>query len=183
MSVGVNIKKERMEKSISQETLGKAIGMSKANISKIESGQIDPSVETLAAIAKALGCNPVDFFHEGATRREDTAAFWERVKSTCAKKDIKQFDLYKASDLDPKVAFHWSNVCILPSTDAVLKFAAYLDVDVYWLVYGDEIPNEAAMAKKLEEKKPMTLDGALAEIDRLRERLAELEGRKGEKNE
>lgn len=51
-------------------------------------------------------------------------------------------------------------------------------MDAYWLVYGDAIPNEAAMTKNLEEKKPMTLDGALAEIDKLRKELAELRSRK-----
>lgn len=175
--IGINIKKLRMKRSLSQEELGRRVGLSKGSISKIESGSLDPSTVQLSSIAKALGCSPVDFFHEGPTMREDVIAFWDRVKSTCTTTGILQKELYEAAELDPKVALHWSNVCILPSIDAILKFAAYLGVDVYWLVYGNEIPNAQTMMKKLNARKTLTLDGALATIESLERRIAELEGR------
>lgn len=175
--IGINIKRLRMKKSLSQEELGKRVGLSKGSISKIESGSFDPSTVQLSAIAKALGCSPVDFFHEGPSMREDVIAFWDRVKSSCAKIGIMQKELYEAAELDPKVALHWNNVCILPSTDAILKFAAYLGVDVYWLVYGDEIPNAQTMKGLLEEKRPLTMKKALETIEALEKRIAQLEGK------
>lgn len=177
MYVGLNIKRERMRKSMSQEELGKKVGFTKGTISKIESGTMDPSTETLADIANALECSVVELFHEGASAKEETLSFWNRIKSVCTRTGITQKDLYEAAGLDPKVVFHWSNVCVLPSVDAILKFSAYLGVDVYWLVYGNEIPNVQTMKEKLDAKRPQTLDGALAEIEALKKEIEELKGK------
>lgn len=177
MSIGINIKKARMNKSLSQEELGKKIGLTKASVSRIEAGIVDPQSETLYKIAMALGCNPVDFLQEGTDiKNEDIKAFWERVKSTCNRSGISQKELYGISGLDPKVVFHWSNVAVLPSTDAILKFAAYLNVDVYWLLYGNAIPNAHVMKETLEAKKELNEEAKEQRIRELERELAQLKG-------
>lgn len=174
---GEYLKRERVNKGISQEELGRKVGLTKASISRIESGTQDPPASILADIANVVGCSPLDFFKDEVSKKEDVYSFWNRVKSMCKKREIGQKDLYEAAGLDPKVAFHWSNVCVLPSPDAVLKFAAYLEVDVYRLFYGDEIPNAQTMRTLLEEKKPLAIKKAWETIEALQKELAELKGK------
>lgn len=54
-TVGQLIKEEREKSGISQNQLAKQAGISQPNLSRIESGQQDPSIATLREIAKALG--------------------------------------------------------------------------------------------------------------------------------
>lgn len=55
--IGETIRELRKVKGYTQEELGRKIKCSKGNISKIENGKISPTLETLNAIAKALGKN------------------------------------------------------------------------------------------------------------------------------
>lgn len=51
---GVNLKRVRKEKGISQEELANALGFSQPHIVKIELGQVNTSISHVSAIAKAL---------------------------------------------------------------------------------------------------------------------------------
>ena len=55
--IGETIRELRKEKGYTQEELGRRINCSKGNISKIENGTISPTLETLTALAMALGKN------------------------------------------------------------------------------------------------------------------------------
>lgn len=54
-AVGMNVHKERRKQQLSLETLAAASGVSKAMLSQIESGKVNPTVATLWKIAHALG--------------------------------------------------------------------------------------------------------------------------------
>lgn len=54
MSIGENIKKIREEKKMSMSYLADKLKISKSTISRYESGQREPNIETLNKIAKAL---------------------------------------------------------------------------------------------------------------------------------
>lgn len=54
MSVGENIRDIRKSKKMSQEELGKLLGVSQAMIAQYETGTRIPKIETLARIAEAL---------------------------------------------------------------------------------------------------------------------------------
>lgn len=56
-SIGETIRELRKAKGYTQEELGRKINCKKGSISKIENGQISPRLETLNALAKALGTN------------------------------------------------------------------------------------------------------------------------------
>ena len=51
---GANLKKIRKERGISQEDLANELGFSQPYIVKIESGQVNPSLSHVVAIAKNL---------------------------------------------------------------------------------------------------------------------------------
>lgn len=53
--LGKNLKKIRTEKGISQGDIVKASGIDKAMISNIENGKTNPTLTTIAKLAKAIG--------------------------------------------------------------------------------------------------------------------------------
>lgn len=54
-TLGNNIAELRHQKKLTQQQLAGTCGVSRPRISEIESGQFNPSVETVEGIAKALG--------------------------------------------------------------------------------------------------------------------------------
>lgn len=54
-SIGENIREVRLEKKLSQETLADRCGFSNTTLSSYENGRRDPSLDTIAKIAHALG--------------------------------------------------------------------------------------------------------------------------------
>jgi transcriptional regulator with XRE-family HTH domain len=55
MSTGINIKKIREQKGLTQQTIADLIAMHRSNYSKIESGQRELSIDALNKIAKYFG--------------------------------------------------------------------------------------------------------------------------------
>ncbi len=63
--IGVNIRKLRQKKGISQDRLSKAANLALNTIVKIETGENpNPTVETLEKIAKALEVSVADLFKD-----------------------------------------------------------------------------------------------------------------------
>ena len=56
-NIGANIKAIRRALSMKQEDLAEKLGLTQANISRIEAGARGPNAETLLAIAGVLGCD------------------------------------------------------------------------------------------------------------------------------
>ena len=61
-ALGGRIKKIRLDKNMSQTLLANECGIEKANLSRIESGQANPTVLTLLKISAALQVPIVEFF-------------------------------------------------------------------------------------------------------------------------
>jgi transcriptional regulator with XRE-family HTH domain len=60
--LGARIKKIRTEKNLTQYDLAVLCGLEKANMSRLESGQSNPTVLTLFKIAEALNVSLEEFF-------------------------------------------------------------------------------------------------------------------------
>ena len=56
-SIGANIKTMRRALGLNQEELAAKLGLTQANISRIEASVKGPSAEVLMAVAEALGCD------------------------------------------------------------------------------------------------------------------------------
>lgn len=56
--LGNNLKKIRLEKGMTQGDICRATGMDRGYISRVESGQKNPTISNLEKIAKALGVKP-----------------------------------------------------------------------------------------------------------------------------
>jgi transcriptional regulator with XRE-family HTH domain len=55
-----NLKPKREKKKLSQEALATKAGLSVSYISMLERGQRTPPLETVEALAGALGCKPLE---------------------------------------------------------------------------------------------------------------------------
>jgi transcriptional regulator with XRE-family HTH domain len=53
--IGINVKRERLRKGLSQEKLAAEVGVDMRYLGGIERGQENPSTKVIAALAKALG--------------------------------------------------------------------------------------------------------------------------------
>jgi len=53
--LGLNLKRIRTKKAISQGDIARALGVSRGFISTIENGKTNPTLATIAKLAKAIG--------------------------------------------------------------------------------------------------------------------------------
>ena len=60
--VGLNIRVERIKKSISQEGLAELSGLARSTMGIVERGEQSPSVQTLAKVANALNIDLYKLF-------------------------------------------------------------------------------------------------------------------------
>lgn len=67
-TVGANIRKYRLEFNISQEELAARMGVDQGYVSKLEAGQKNPTISTIAEAASALNIEPVALFETRKTR-------------------------------------------------------------------------------------------------------------------
>lgn len=56
--LGNNLKKIRIQKNIKQIKIAEALGVDRSFISNIENGKTNPTLSTIANIAKVLGVSP-----------------------------------------------------------------------------------------------------------------------------
>jgi transcriptional regulator with XRE-family HTH domain len=62
--VGLNVRRVRLERVLSQERLAELSGFSQQYISKLEKGRRNPTIISLYELAAALGVTPTDLLLE-----------------------------------------------------------------------------------------------------------------------
>ncbi|MGD9649577.1 MAG: helix-turn-helix domain-containing protein [Dongiaceae bacterium] len=68
--LGVNVKKMRLARGLTQAALAKTLRKTVATISNIENGRSTPSFASLEKLCEALQCNPVSLFENPAPEHE-----------------------------------------------------------------------------------------------------------------
>lgn len=180
MTFGEEVRKYRKMRGYSQQELAEMVGFqTKAAISKVELGIVDPPCSMMVKLAKALNVSPAAFLMTEEERKEKelATAFWKRINATLIKTGYTRKDIVERVPIEGKNLLFWERTSVLPSLEIVLRLAAFLNIDVYWLMYGDEIPNAEGMRKKLEKEYQETLSGAQARIKELEEELAQLKSK------
>ena len=97
-SIGANIKAMRRALGLNQEDLAEKLGLTQANISRIEASVRGPNAETLLAISEALGCDVRELM--GLEESAQT--------SQALDKDAKTFVLNVMKG-DPQLGIHLRN--------------------------------------------------------------------------
>ena len=62
VKLGLNLKKYRLEKSLTQESLAEKVGIHPTYVGKLEGGKNNPSVKMLYKITRVLGIKFPDLF-------------------------------------------------------------------------------------------------------------------------
>ena len=62
VKLGLNIKKLRIKKKISQAKIASEVGVDKGFISLLENGSANPTLTTITKVAKALGVSVEELF-------------------------------------------------------------------------------------------------------------------------
>ena len=70
-AIGTSLKSMRENRNLTAKDLAENAGVSAAMISRIESGQVSPSISTLSALSEALDVPMVSFFRDTATDHVD----------------------------------------------------------------------------------------------------------------
>jgi transcriptional regulator with XRE-family HTH domain len=60
--LGANLKRIRIEKSITQVEIAKTLGVDRSFVSNIENGKNNPTLSTIAKLAQALGVSMDELF-------------------------------------------------------------------------------------------------------------------------
>ena len=84
MSIGENIRNIRKSKNMSQDELGRALGVSQAMIAQYESGKRKPKIGTLAKIAEALNVYIGKLDEDWGTDITNNPAEYEKFKNKMA---------------------------------------------------------------------------------------------------
>lgn len=71
IAIGSSLKDMRENRGLTAKDLAESAGVSAAMISRIESGQVSPSISTLSALSDALDMPMVSFFKDTATDHVD----------------------------------------------------------------------------------------------------------------
>lgn len=71
MNTGLRLKKIREKKEVSGKSLAEKVGVVPSQISKIENGVTNPSIDLLERICFALGITMADFFADDEVRNDN----------------------------------------------------------------------------------------------------------------
>ena len=101
--MGARIARIRRERGMSQENLAESSGITPTNLSHIERGKTKGSIETIVAIANALGVTPNDFLCDSL--RSDVP----ELRNTLLEhlEDCSLEELRMLSDLADVIKKHW----------------------------------------------------------------------------
>lgn len=79
-SIGASIRRVRLEAKLTQEELGKKVGLSRASINNIEHGRQKVFVHTFLELAWACGAPPVELLQGVPTEQPDVARWLQRIQ-------------------------------------------------------------------------------------------------------
>jgi transcriptional regulator with XRE-family HTH domain len=102
--LGENIKRIRLSRGLKQTELASAVYTSQNHISQIESGKVEPSVDLLRRIGRALSCRVAELLEESGGAPED---------------DIRAMRIVKENDFIRKLVFMMDDMTPADLAEAV----------------------------------------------------------------
>lgn len=107
--IGMNIKKYREFKELTQEELGTLVGLSGVAIMRYEKGQREPNIKTIQKIAEVLNVNPNMIvgwdFNSNINHKNNFIKIVSYVKHNLDKHDL--FDLRLKEDCEENLYLYW----------------------------------------------------------------------------
>lgn len=155
INIGLVIQRLRKIKGLTQEQVANEIGVSKAAVSKWESGNTYPDITLLAPLARLLDTNINELLEFNLTITEKEI---EKITSTC-EQEFSKGDYFLAYDYCEKVLKKYPNVLGLKLTIASLyfRYTVLLKDD------EDSIKNMIKRACELAQQASESLDNEVKE--------------------
>jgi transcriptional regulator with XRE-family HTH domain len=107
VQVGANVRRLRQAQGLTSGELARSAGISAAMLSRLESGDVSPSLETLAAVADALGIAVAGLLKEDAAQQSDAQHVRKGEGLEVVRRGTRRGHTYHllASDRGPKRVF------------------------------------------------------------------------------
>ena len=107
MRVAANVKRLRLAQGVTLSELAGSAGISLAMLSRLEKGDVSPSLETLAALADALGTSAATLLKEEAAQQSDAQLVRRGEGLEVVRRGTRRGHTYHllASDRGPKRVF------------------------------------------------------------------------------
>jgi transcriptional regulator with XRE-family HTH domain len=107
VQVGANVRRLRQAQGLTSGELARSAGISAAMLSRLESGDVSPSLETLAAVADALGIAVAGLLKEDAAQQSDAQLVRKGEGLEVVRRGTRRGHTYNllASDRGPKRVF------------------------------------------------------------------------------
>lgn len=150
LPVGEIIRAARIAKGLTQEELGKLVGVQKSAIAKYENGRVvNIKMGKIVKIAQVLGLNGNELIESGqvTAKRIRASATPERLCEAMRKAGKKQIDISRETGIDKGSISSYLSGRYVPKQEAVHKLAVALDVSEMWLL-GYDVPMSRVSSQK-----------------------------------
>jgi len=107
VQVGANVRRLRQAQGLNSGELARSAGISAAMLSRLESGDVSPSLETLSALAEALGIATATLLKQDAASQSDAQLVRKGEGLEVVRRGTRRGHTYHllASDRGPKRVF------------------------------------------------------------------------------
>lgn len=107
VQVGRNVRRLRQERGVTLSELAASAGISLAMLSRLEKGDVSPSLETLVALAEALGTNAASLLKDEVAQQSDAQLVPKGEGLEVVQRGTRRGHTYHllASDRGPKRVF------------------------------------------------------------------------------
>jgi DNA-binding XRE family transcriptional regulator/mannose-6-phosphate isomerase-like protein (cupin superfamily) len=122
--VGRNVRRLRQERGITLSELAGSAGISLAMLSRLEKGDVSPSLETLAALAEALGTGPASLLKVEVAQQSDAQLVPRGEGLEVVRRGTRRGHTYHllASDRGPKRVFEPYLVTLTSKSEVFPEF-------------------------------------------------------------
>jgi DNA-binding XRE family transcriptional regulator len=121
---GQNVRRLRQERGVTLSELAASAGISLAMLSRLEKGDVSPSLETLAALAEALGTGPAALLKEESAQLSDAQLVPKGEGLEVVRRGTRRGHTYHllASDRGPKRVFEPYLVTLTSKSEVFPEF-------------------------------------------------------------
>jgi transcriptional regulator with XRE-family HTH domain len=124
LQVGQNVRRLRQERGVNLSDLAASAGISLPMLSRLEKGDVTPSLETLVALAEALGTNPAMLLKDEVAQQSDAQLVPKGEGLEVVQRGTRRGHTYHllASDRGPKRVFEPYLVTLTDKSEVFPEF-------------------------------------------------------------
>lgn len=133
MTVGELIKKNRLEKGLTQKQLGEMANIAEPTIRRYELGKLNPKYKTLQKIADALGVSVMEFLPKPSKSKEQQG---KRLYEARTLKGMTIEELAEKTQISVETLRNYENGTQIPHFSQIYKICEALELDYNFLTEG-----------------------------------------------